>query len=180
MLTHPAATLHYIGKANSGSRWRWVGNMEETGGEPKPAREGQERLLQPTSKAHSTPLGHATTTDTQGEGAEDRHKKEFMMTIDTGNTRGRDKFVPHQEPTEAHPQQFRPNRAKYTLATTLFKRDPEEWKIDDIKTPYLSDGMAVLNSAFVDHAATTLRNAMTLAQRYQLAQQVAVTAPETI
>jgi hypothetical protein len=97
-----------------------------------------------------------------------------------GNNSGRDKFIPHKEPIEAHPQQLRPNQAMYTLAATLFKRDPAEWKIQDIKTPFSSDGVAVLNSAFVDHAATTLCTEMTASQQLRLAHQVTVTAPETI
>ena len=172
----PSSALHYIGKANSGPQWRTrVGNIEEKGGEPGATRWAPP---QPSPTDYPNP-GYVTTANVQRESAVDSHGREPRTTEDSSTTRGRDRFVPHQEPTEAHPQQFRPNQAMYTLATTLFKRDPMEWKIDDIKTPYSSDGVAVLNSAFVDHAVTTLYEEMTMSQRYQLAQQITVTAPET-
>ncbi len=175
-IDRPPSTLHYIGKASSGPKWRTrADNIEEKGGEP-----GATRWVPPqlSTTDHHSP-GYVTTANVRREGAVDIHGGEFKTTEDISNTRGRDRFVPHQEPIEAHPQQLRPNQAMYALAAALFKRDPMEWKIDDIKTPYSSDGVAVLNSAFVDHAATTLYKEMTMSQRYQLAQQITVTAPET-
>ena len=120
------------------------------------------------------------TATSQGDGKRDDHDRGPIWDRGVSDDRGGETSTSHQEPAEAHPQQFRPNHAMYSLAATLFKRDPAEWKIEDIKTPFSSDGMAVLFSAFVDYAATTLHKDMTMSQRYHLARQTVVTAPETI
>ncbi len=180
-IDQPSAKLHYIGRANNGVRWKKRGdNTEETGGEHGDTRRPmQETRWQAPLPQRALPAGRSTT-NVSGEGDRDSQGGETTTIKSSGNSRGRDMSVPHQEPAEAHPQQLCPNQAMYTLATTLFRRDPAEWKIEDIKTPFSSDGVAVLNSIFIDHAAINFSGVLNLSQRFRLAQQAAVTAPEEI
>ena len=85
-------------------------------------------------------------------------------------------FDPYRERSEPHPQQLCPSGPLYSLAQTLYKRDPMTWTIDDLHTPQSSDGTSILVSALVDHASTVIAPGMSQAQSLSLSK-IAVTTP---
>ena len=85
-------------------------------------------------------------------------------------------FNPYRERPEPHPQQLCPLGPLYSLAQTLYKRDPMTWTIEDLHTPHSSDGTSILVSALVDHASTVIAPGMSQMQALTLSK-IAVTTP---
>lgn len=169
-----------LGRANSGGQGRWPNNRnssnqwtDQVTGRGRGTGIGRGEPVRPP--VQTTPfVAGVNVTQTKPKSEEGSIKA--LSAVEEAVKKDY-KYVPAKEPAEAHPGQMRPTASIYTLAQSLFRKDVQEWKLQDLSTPGLSDGTSILLSIFMDHASATLRPEMSISHRASLAKIITAVAP---